>query len=164
MQGWECFEGDVVEAVLAEEGLEVAHPAENQLFIVRDQERSRGWLAICVYFIEVGRDEKCSETKRWEDQTYSNRIPIFANLDLHLCMSSSAATFEAQAMRTRGRKVAKSISSHWRWPPGSIVVTTLDTMQLRFRSRYQSTRGRYKANHMSIKTKFLTQHLHQVPQ
>ena len=52
--------------------------------------------------------------ERMGDLTYLYMMPDFALSDLHLSISSSAATFEAEALTTPGRNVVRSISSHWR--------------------------------------------------
>lgn len=55
-------------------------------------------------------------------RTYSNRIPDLALWAFHLATSSVAAAFEADGLTALAENVPRSISSHWRYPPGSKYI------------------------------------------
>ena len=56
------------------------------------------------------------------EATYSNIIPDFAHSDFHFATNSVAAAFEADGLTALAKKVLRSSSSHWRYPPGSIAT------------------------------------------
>ena len=73
------------------------------------------WHEECKVDIDKSLTRNC-------EATYSNTIPDFAHSDFHFATNSVAAAFEADGLAALAKKVLRSTSSHWRYPPGSITI------------------------------------------
>ena len=92
--------------------------------------------------------------------------PDSAHSDLHFAMNSSPAAFETDGLAAVGTMVFRSISSHWRYPPGSITAPVRLGNILRRMSRInRCCYDQMRASQVEVRNSSRhTQHLKQILQ